>query len=96
MLTFQQCETRLGSKDRVKLKNNTVLVRLDADRFGVTLHSTVVVEVRRDGSYKLDSGGWLTVTTKARMNEFSPARVYQKKHAWFVGDEPYHDGIVVR
>lgn len=48
------------------------------------MHATDVVTYRPDGSAELNSGGWRTVTTKERINTFSPARVYSDKGRWYV------------
>lgn len=60
-------------KDSRKLENHTYLVRRGSD-FAIRLHDTDVVTLHKDGSVTLDSGGWKTVTTKTRMNEYS--RIY--------------------
>ena len=64
-------------------------------------HGTAVV--RANGtSITLDSGGWLTSTTKKRMNQCANDwnlnfNVFQKNHEWFVtyGGEtiPFEDGM---
>ena len=84
MLTFSQCESLIGKRDSKKLENNTYLERINPDCYGVRLHSTYVVRVYRDGRYVIDSGGWLTVTTKDRINKYSPCRVHQSKHVWYI------------
>ena len=50
----------------------------------ITLHSTIVVGAFADGSFMLNSGGYRTVTTKERLNRFSPVIVHQKKGEWLV------------
>ena len=55
----------------------------------VTYHGTDVVTVGPNGSVGLSTGGWRTVTTKARMNQASNQfdlgyTVYQEKGDWFV------------
>ncbi len=78
-----------------KLGNNTHLnVRKDGS-FGIRLHSTDVVILHADGRVELDSGGWKTVTTKARINEYTNARVYSEKGVWFAFGVPYEDGITM-
>ena len=52
-------------------------------------HRTAVVVVLPDGSIRLDSGGYQTVTTKRAMNQASNQddlgfRVFQRDHEWFV------------
>jgi hypothetical protein len=64
---------------------NTAIVRLD-DRIFVKLHNTEVIGFSKDGSIILNSGGYRTVTTKARINEFLPKgyRLTQDKSIWYV------------
>jgi hypothetical protein len=67
----------------------------------VRYHSTDVVKFNSD-KIILDSGGWMTSTTKTRMNQTSNQfhlgyAVYQKGGHWFVrfkgGDIPFHDNM---
>lgn len=83
----------------------TTAKRDAAGTLRVTYHKTVVVEVTRDGTVTLRSGGWRTVTTKARMNQAANQyglgfSVYQKKGEWFVNLRrsasdvlPFEDGM---
>jgi hypothetical protein len=74
--------------------NNTRIVKVDENTLGVKLHNTVVVQIHNDGTYTLNNGGYLTKTTKDRINEYSPARLYQKKFEWYLGDNgKYSNGI---
>ena len=77
------------------IENNTRVVRRDDD-YAIKLHDTDVVTFHRDGSVTLDSGGWLTVTTKDRMNGFLGDRgyVYSKRGKWFVSSRGDWDGGV--
>jgi hypothetical protein len=53
---------------------------------GVKLHDTVVVEFRKDGTVRLNTGGWLTVTTKDRINSHLPdgfGHLYSNKGTWY-------------
>ena len=79
-------------------KNNT-LVQTTNGTTTVRLHHTTVVSFDQD-RVTLNSGGWRTVTTKARMNQAAnqfalPYRVWQKDFSWFItiGDKVYtfHD-----
>ena len=61
----------------------------------VTYHNTVIVEVAANGDITLDHGGWMTQTTKTRMNQASSQfdlgfQVYQKDFKWYVswGNDP--------
>jgi hypothetical protein len=99
MLNFTTAASKFATarnKYSKPLGNNTKLVKVDDDTFAVKLHHTNVVLIHRDGTYTLNSGGWRTVTTKDRINGYSPARVWQKAHVWYVnGGDRFFDGIRV-
>jgi hypothetical protein len=84
-----------------RLAGNNTLEYVRAD--GATcfkLHNTTIVTRHADGRVTLNSGGWRTVTTKARFNELArPWRVYSDKGTWTVtnGERsvPYFDGITL-
>lgn len=78
----------------------TCLRRFDENTIVLVYHFTYVVTYYRDGRVLLDSGGWRTATTKARMNEYSPVSVHSKRGKWIVttrsGDAiPFIDKIWV-
>lgn len=91
-------------QDRKKYKYAT-WVRREGDSIVVKLHNTDIMTFHPNNSIKLDSGGWRTVTTKARMNEFLPRcwMVYQENNIWYVAyrkadaekDWTFEDGIVL-
>ncbi len=87
------------NKTSRKIGNNTYAEILHDDTVAIKLHNTYVVKINPNGTYTLNSGGWQTVTTKDRINQYSPVRVYQRKFEWFVtinGKEyPFIDGMVV-
>ena len=92
------------NKDTRKVGNNTYAEILPDGSVGIMLHSTYVVTIHPDNSATLNSGGWQTVTTKDRINQYSPVRVYQRKEVWYtncVGSSgcanlfPFYDGMVV-
>lgn len=69
----------------------------------VRLHGTDVVEFLPGDKVRLNSGGWKTVTTKDRINSFSPYHVFSNRGTWLVyaphdsGLEPvaFYDGIIL-
>ena len=67
-----------------KIGNNTRAFLRDDNSVDIVLHSTPVVTIREDGTYILRTGGWQTVTTKDRINQYSPVKVYQRKFSWYV------------
>ena len=91
MNTFDDFKQLAGTRKR-KLANNTYLVIRDDDGYGIRLHDTEVV-IHYPDHITLDSGGWRTVTTKQRMNAFSPISVHQERGIWYANGETYQDGI---
>jgi hypothetical protein len=85
--------------DRRKIGNNTYAEILHDGTVAIKLHNTYVVKINPNGTYTLNSGGWQTVTTKDRINQYSPRYVFQKNYEWFVkiNDKiyPFMDGMVV-
>lgn len=58
---------------------NTVRYTTTDGETRVRLHSTDVVTTHKNGTVTLNNGGWNTVTTRDRINRFSPFRVYTSK-----------------
>ena len=95
-MNYTEAKTLLsrGRNGRRKVGNNTYLHAVD-DGIAVQLHATNVVIIHPDNTYTLNTGGWYTVTTKARINDFSPARVYSDKGIWYVDDVPFQNNMKV-
>lgn len=84
------------SASRRKLGNNTWGEILPDGSVAIILHATPVVVIHPNDSATLRSGGWRTSTTKDRINKYSPVKVYQRNHEWFLEDDtPFEDGMVV-
>jgi len=71
-------------------------VPLEWNNVEVRYHNTLVAQ--RDGDIiRLNSGGWLTATTKLRMNQFANQfcdgkfKVYQHKGEWYVQNDSTHE-----
>ena len=73
-----------------KINNNTFSYNDGSSQKVIRLHNTDIMHFQDNGSIMLDSGGWRTVTTKARMNEYLPSyyQVYQKNYTWYVSSIP--------
>lgn len=89
----------ISYRTRRKVGNNTYAEILHDGSVGIFLHGTCVVRIHEDGDYTLNAGGWHTVTTKDRMNQYCPYRVFQKNHEWFVkvggATVPFYSGMVI-
>lgn len=79
---FEQAATVLAGRESIRLGNNTYLENFSGG-IAVRLHNTRIVWFHEDGTVTLHTGGWQTVTTKDRINEFITGRVYQKNHQWY-------------
>ncbi len=66
------------------VNNNTRVVSVEPQVLGLKLHDTIIVYYYRNGGIKLDSGGFRTLTTKERINSYTPFYVYQENHIWYV------------
>src|ERR1035437_8148588 len=85
MLTYQKAKELMAAARNPAqgkpLENHTRLFQRGSD-YAVQFHATDVVTLHRSGAYTLNSGGWRTVTTKARINQFGPVAVYSEKGLW--------------
>jgi hypothetical protein len=96
---------RWPNHDRLVVKGNTFVEYNDDKSISVRYHSTVIFTIDSVGRITLNSGGYRTYTTKARMNEIarlgqdgydSVFTVHQKNFNWFVnGDIPFEDGMTI-
>lgn len=69
-----------------KLANNTYAERKDDGSIAIRLHQTDIAVFKPDGTIVANTGGWKTHTTKDRLNEYLPARIWQKSGRWFLGE----------
>lgn len=96
--SFRGADAYLGSKSERPLPGrSTRLERRGPDSIAVRYHATDVVTYHADGRVTLNSNGFRTATTKARINEFSPVRLYQAKGLWYVdGGAIFEDGATLQ
>jgi len=87
-----------------KLMRNTYLEWGPDDTVFVRFHSTNIMRFWPDGKVRLDSGGWQTLTTRGRMNEFLPSgwRICQDRGVWYlrcpfgrVQEWGFQDGLII-
>lgn len=102
MMSFWAAQTKVASardKRSKPIENHTRVEKVDEDTFAIRLHQTNVVLIHRDGTYTLNTGGWHTVTTKARISHYGPVLIGSKRGRWFVYGPgwsergPFFDGI---
>lgn len=81
---YGSARTFLAGRRKRKIVNNTYLEERDGETIALRFHYTGVVTYKSDGRVILKTGGWKTVTTKERLNAFSPVGVYQRRGVWYV------------
>jgi hypothetical protein len=77
---------RDGPTEYFKVDNNTLLVRDVRDNtIAVKFHNTDIMTVHQDDTLIVDNGGWQTVTTLARLNDWLPSGwgLYTHKGTWY-------------
>lgn len=86
-LHYDDCKDLLASarnKEAGKpLADNTRLY-MRTGYFAVMFHKTEIVKVFPGDVYELNSGGWHTVTTKARINDYAPVNLFTKLGVWYL------------
>ena len=88
-----------GVKSAKKVDNSTFEVTYKDGCRAIRLHTTDVVTFRPDGSFFINTGGWLTRTTKDRINKYCSGKinVWQVAYEWYVANGKtefpihYHD-----
>ena len=82
-----------GVESARKIGNNTWEVTYGDGTRAIRLHKTNVVVFRPDGKFVITSGGYLTRTTKDRINKYCRTiGVWQEKGRWYVA-QLYSDGV---
>jgi hypothetical protein len=82
----------------MKIANHTHLERAsNGEAITIRLHSTQIVTYWRNGAIVVNSGGYRSTTTKARMNTVLPQRfgIFQKNHEWLVRIGRHEDKVTV-
>ena len=95
---YSELSERVGKRKSRKVANNTYVEVLEDGIIGVRLHKTHVVTAYESGEFVLDTGGWLTITTRDRINRFSPVRMWSDRGVQWVSlgareSVRYFDGI---
>jgi len=85
MLTYQETERILAKRTTKKIARKTYLRRQNGDAV-IRFWDTDIITISPDNVYTLNSGGYRTLTTRGRLNSFSPAIVIPDKGLWYVCD----------
>lgn len=85
-----------GGRNKVTrpLANNTTARLLDDGGIAIRLHQTDIVTLTPRGTVVLNSGGWLSATTKERLNRYTNAGISQRAGVWYMRDGSlFYDGM---
>lgn len=96
---YADADAYLGRKDDRPLPGRyTRLVRLFGGGIAVRYHVTNVVIYYSNGLIYINSGGYKTVTTKARINTYTNARVYSRNYEWYLypSSQEFVDGMMIQ
>lgn len=82
---------KTGAKISKTIASNVLLIdRGDGKRI-IRLYDTNIITENGDGTITLNTGGFNTMTTSKRMNEFSSAYVYRKNWEMYAGSTKFND-----
>jgi len=99
--TVKQSFANITDAGKPKRIANNTFRYTRADGTQVTrLHLTDIIEALPDGRHRVTTGGWMTVTTKDRLNAYTPYRFYSNgKGGWTVSSgadtAPFYDGMIL-
>ncbi len=82
--TWLGFDTWLGKREKKRLGFETWCYRLYAESISIEHHGTAIVTYAKDGNITLDNGGWYSLTTKQRMEQFSPFGIWSTQGEWEV------------
>jgi len=82
----------IKNRNSKKLENNTYLLK-DGENFVIRLHNTDIIKITPKNHYILDNGGYLTRTTKDRLNKYLPCNIYQETGLWYISGSLYYNGM---
>lgn len=95
---YEIANSILRSRDSRKLRYETHLERR-GENIVVRHHATDIVTYMPTGDIVLTTGGWMSRTTKDRLNDYSPAYVFSDKGLWILvyrdREYGYSDGITL-
>ncbi len=59
------------------------------DGQGLYLHGNKIAEFRKDGGLYITAAGWMTNTTKERLNALPGVRIHQKNFEWYLNGQAW-------
>lgn len=78
-------EGEVFEKYKIVAKNTVILTMKDGSEHVKYCDTHIVIKRPAHNTIVLSSGGFFTKTTKERIEEYAPIRIYQKLGVWYVG-----------
>jgi hypothetical protein len=72
VLSYYKAQSILKGRDERKIANNTRLIKQSEDSISIRHWSTDIITFYQDGRILVDTNGYHTVTTIARLNAYLP------------------------
>lgn len=96
MLKFQEAQQLFSSapdkKRGKRLEVNTRLIKRN-DKFCITFHGRVIIEILKDDTYIVRNNGKFFNAIRKRINSYTPASVKVKDSKWLLKDNfKFHNG----
>lgn len=99
--SFATADAFLGEKDWRSIGHNTAIRRVNSTTIAARYHYTDVVTYHEDGRVAFSTGGWMTSTTKVRLNALSACTIYSVDGVWEIiapygaDGAVFEDGVVL-
>lgn len=102
-MSFYDAKTKMdyarNPNKRVKIDNNT-WIRKEGSLYIITLYTSDIIKAYPNHIFELYTRGYWTLTTKNRINKFSPALICQHNYIWYIQTSiyskyPFYEGIKI-
>lgn len=106
-LSFNGLMRFLNGREEKKLGSNTWVLKINnwgdgLESVAVKYHNTNILTIDSEDIVTINNGGWDTVTTKDRLNQFLRCKgvhIYQQKYEWYItgpmGTQKYVNGTQI-
>ena len=91
----QKAIEKMNSKENMKSGNTEVFYSKTNDTSYLSLHgNTIAILTHFNGKLQISSCGWLSNTTKERLNGFNSVNINQKNFEWFLNGEKWNGDLI--
>ena len=86
---YQTLRRMVSNCNATTIAPNTTLLNSGPGEYTIVFHRTPIVKVSSDGTVRIDNGGYMTASTKDRINQITNCGLYSKRGVWYVGKEKF-------